>query len=323
MIQVRILGTASSVAGRRVTTEELAARAAPERSVADVVARTGIRTRYWVEAGQTTVDLGVGVLRAALARAGLAPSALRRLVLVSSTGGDVLIPATANGILAALGVAGTCDAFDLNNACMGFLSAFDVGARTVATGRAPVAIVVVETLSRWLAPEVPRPYLVLGDAAAAVVLGTAGNGEGVLGYVAANDGSRRGSVMLRHPGPGGTPERIAFTESNREITDTALGAVVAAAEDALAQAGLRVDDVQWIVPHQPNGAMLDHLVERLGVDPARMVRTVDEIGSVGAASIPVGLDRLLRERPVKAGDYVLMLGVGAGMAYGAAVYRAG
>jgi 3-oxoacyl-[acyl-carrier-protein] synthase III len=182
---------------------------------------------------------------------------------------------------------------------------------------------VVETLSRWLAPEVPRPYLVLGDAAAAVVLGTARNGEGVLGFVAANDGSRRGSVMLRHPGPSGTPELIAFTESNREISDTALGAVVTAAEEALAQAGLRMRDVHWVVPHQPNGAMLDNLVDRLGIDAGRMVRVVHEIGSVGAASMAVGLDRLLRERRVAPGDYVLLLGVGAGMAYGAAVYRAG
>jgi 3-oxoacyl-(acyl-carrier-protein) synthase III len=306
-----------------VTTEELAARAAPGRPAADVVARTGITTRYWVEPERTTVDLGAGVLRAALAQAGVTPAELRRVVLVCSTGGDVLIPATANGVLDALGVAGTCDAFDLNNACMGFLSAFDVGARSVATGRAPVAIVVVETLSRWLAPEAPRPYLVLGDAAAAVVLGTAHDGEGVLGFVAANDGSRRGSVMLRHPGPGGTRELIAFTESNREISDTALGAVVTAARDALAQAGLRMSDVDWVVPHQPNGAMLDNLVERLDIDPARMVRVVHEIGSVGAASMAVGLDRLLRERPVAPGDHVLLLGVGAGMAYGAAVYRAG
>jgi 3-oxoacyl-(acyl-carrier-protein) synthase III len=323
MIPVRIRATAALLAGRRVSTDELAARAAPERSVAEVIARTGIESRYWVEPGQTVADLGTRALRRALDDAGLEASALRRLVLVCSTGGDVLIPATANAILDAVGVAGTCDAFDLNNACMGFLSAFDVAARTVATGRCPVAVVVVETLSRFIAPEVPRPYLVLGDAAAAVVLDEATGGEGIVGAHLANDGRQRGTVTLAHSALHARSTPITFATSSRAMTETALEALRAASTAAVAEAGLSLERVEWVVPHQPNGAMLDHLVERLGIDPARLVRSVHEVGSVGAASIPIGLHRLVRERSVAAGEHILMLGVGAGMAYGALVYRAG
>jgi 3-oxoacyl-(acyl-carrier-protein) synthase III len=323
MIPVRIRGTAALVAGRRLTTDELAGAATPGRPAAEVVARTGIASRWWVEPDETVAGLGVRVLRRALAEAALAPADLRRLVLVCSTGGDVLIPATANAILAAAGVAASCDAFDLNNACMGFLSAFDVAARTVATGRHPVAVVVVETLSRFVAPDVPRPYLVLGDAAAAVILGPATGGEGIVGGYLANDGRHRGSVSLAHPGLTGRRERIAFAASSREITEAAVGALVVAGTAAAAEAGLSLERVEWVVPHQPNGAMLDQLVTRLGIDPGRMVRSVHEIGSVGAASMPFGLDRLLRERPVGPAEHVLMLGVGAGMASGAVVYRTG
>jgi 3-oxoacyl-[acyl-carrier-protein] synthase III len=107
------------------------------------------------------------------------------------------------------------------------------------------------------------------------------------------------------------------------MTETAVEALRAASTAAVAEAGLALERVEWVVPHQPNGAMLDHLVEHLGIDPARLVRSVHEVGSVGAASIPIGLHRLFRERPVAAGEHILMLGVGAGMAYGALVYRAG
>lgn len=323
MIPVRILGTSSLLAGRKVDTESLAATAAPDRAPQELLARTGIRTRFWLDASETVTSLASRVLRDALDDAGVDASQLRRVVLVSSTGADRLIPATANGVLDELGVAGTCDAFDLNNACMGFLSGFDVAARTVATGRGPVAVVVVETLSRFLSPDVPRPYLVLGDAAAAVVLGEGRPGEGILGAMLANDGRHLGSVTLGHPGLTGRTERIEFADSSREMTTAAIGALVSAARGALDEAGLALDDVEWVVPHQPNGAMLDHLVEHLGVRKERLVRVVHEIGSVGAASMAVGLDRLRRERTILPGHRMLLVGVGAGMAYGALVHRVG
>jgi 3-oxoacyl-[acyl-carrier-protein] synthase III len=69
--------------------------------------------------------------------------------------------------------------------------------------------------------------------------------------------------------------------------------------------------------------MLAYIVLALGLDPARIVRVVEEIGSVGSASVPVSLDRLLRTRPVRPGDRILMVGVGAGVAHGAILYRVG
>jgi 3-oxoacyl-[acyl-carrier-protein] synthase III len=80
---------------------------------------------------------------------------------------------------------------------------------------------------------------------------------------------------------------------------------------------------EWVLPHPPNGAMLDRILDAFCLDPARVVRVVDEVGSVGAASIPVSLDRLLRTRPVRPGDRILMAGIGAGIARGAVLYRVG
>ncbi|MCE9671809.1 ketoacyl-ACP synthase III [Myxococcus stipitatus] len=321
MIPVRILGTASLQPGPAVTTAELCARVG--RDAAEVERKTGIRARHFAPPGVTCAEVAARALGDALAAAGLEARALRRILCVTSMGGDVTAPATANRVAARLGLSGSCDAMDLGNACMGFLSAFDLAARSVATGLGPVGVVAVELLSRTTTPEDPRPYLVLGDAAAAAVLGAARPGEGVLGVALGNDGSMPTDVVLENPHVTGKLERMRFLTPSREMTRVALGALKRAAREVLDEAGLAMREVEWVVTHQPNGSMLEAVLEALEVPPERGVRVVDTVGSVGSASLPTSLDQLLRTRPVKAGDRILMVGVGAGVAHGAVLYRVG
>jgi 3-oxoacyl-(acyl-carrier-protein) synthase III len=323
MIPVRIAGTAGVVPGPLLSTAELVRRALPSTPPADVEAKTGIATRAWAAPGTRMADVGAEALRGALARAGLEASDLRRILFVTSTGGDALIPTTSSSIIAALGLRGSCDGFDLSNSCMGFLSALDTGARAVATGLFPVGIVVVEMLSRHLVPEQHRPYVVLGDGAAAVVLIRGEADEGIVGASFGTDRTLGNTVHLGHPCVTGQPEHMQFLGSNRELTEIGVSTLVRAARAAVEPCGARLEDIEWIVPHQPNGSMLKKMIAELGVDPARVVPLVDELGSIGAASIPMSLDRLFRTRPVRPGDHILLAGIGAGVSYGAVVYRVG
>lgn len=324
MIPAAILGTAAELPGTRLTTADVLARTDLAHTPAELEGRTGIHARHWVGDDRPAADIAAAVLREALAAAGLAPASLRRVIFVNSTGGDFLIPATANDVLHRLGVAHTCDGFDVNNACMGFLTALDLAARTVATGLHPVGVVAVEVLSRFLAPADPRPFVVLADAAGAAVLGPARSPrEGFLATAFGNDGALRGTVSLRHPGLTGEAETIRFEATHREIAESALSGLTRSADRALAACGLTMADIDWVVPHQPNGSMLRTIQERLGIPPERLVPVVAEVGSVGAASTAVGLDVLLRTRPVRPGHRVLLVGVGAGMAYGALVHQVG
>lgn len=322
MIAATLVGTGSVRPRRARSTGELVRLAHTDRAPEDIEALTGIHARGWFGPDELpAARLGAQAVQQALQRAGLKAQALRRLIFVSSTGGDCLIPATANAVLAELGVSQGCDAFDLNNACMGFLSGFDVAARSVATGRTPVAVVAVEALSRFVTPADPRPYLVLGDAAAAAILGAPDSGAGVLGVSLGNDGSHRGAVHLAHPGLQVEAPHIRFAASNRTIAQGALAALQHAADGALRAAGLGLQEIDWVVPHQPNGTILRQLVERFGVDPARLVPVVHDAGSVGAASLPLGLDALFASGRVSPGQRILLVGVGAGLSYGALVYR--
>jgi 3-oxoacyl-[acyl-carrier-protein] synthase III len=242
---------------------------------------------------------------------------------VSSLGGDALIPATSNMIAAGLGLRGSCECFDMNNACMGFLSAFDVAARSIATGRGPTAIVAAELGSRFIVPEDPRPYLVVGDGVAAAVLLPARDGEGMLASWLRNDGTIAGDVELRHPGLTHARETTRFTGSNKHITELAVEGFRTAIDNVLGAAGVALADVEWLVLHQPNGSLLDTVTNALGLDRGRMTNVVREVGSVGAASIPIGLDRILRSGRVAPGHRILMAGVGAGASYGAVLVRVG
>jgi 3-oxoacyl-(acyl-carrier-protein) synthase III len=322
-IPVRIAGTGSFQPGPAYRTVDLAARVTPPRDPAEVVVRTGIQSRHFAPPRVRAVDLAAEALTAALAAAGLRPEALRRLFFVSSVGGDQIAPANANLIAAQLGLAGSCDAFDLNNACMGFLTALDLGARSVATGSGPVGIVAVELLSRYTTPDDPRPYLVLADAVAAAVLEPARAGEGVLASWLRNDGMAGGDIVLANAGLTGRRETFQFASSNRQIHEHAVTAIRRSAAAVLSEAGIGLDAVQWVLPHQPNGSMLAAIMRELALDPSRVVQIVDEIGSVGSASIATSLDRLLRSGRVRPGDHLLMVGVGAGISYGAMLLRMG
>jgi 3-oxoacyl-(acyl-carrier-protein) synthase III len=306
-----------------VTTAEVAARVTPRRDPARLEAVTGIATRYFADPDSLPSALAASALRAALDAAGIEAEALERIILVSSGGGELLLPATANLVAARLGLAGTCDCFDLNNACMGFLTAVDIAARAIATGSGPVGIAVVELASRVVTPDDPRPYLVFGDAIAAAVLTPGRDGEGIVASWLRNDGVALGNVRLANPIGTGVPETIRFTSSSLRMLEEALDAVRLSTRAVLEQAGLTLDEIHWILPHQPTGAMVDLMVEALGVDAERIVPVARDAGSVGAASIPMSLDRLLRTRAVRPGDRVLMVGVGAGISYGALIYQLG
>jgi 3-oxoacyl-[acyl-carrier-protein] synthase-3 len=326
MIPVRILGSGSLLPGRAVTTAEVCAPAYPGRDPAEVIERTGIHTRHWADPGTTHASLAADVMRLALDDAGVRPGELTRLIQLNCTGGDTLLPATANAIGDALDLHGTCDCIDLNNACTGFLTAFDLAARCVATGMGPVGVVVSELWSRHLEPSDPRSYVIFGDAAAAVVLGAAtreGPAAGLRSSWLRNDGALRGSVTLAHSGLTHNREIVRFGVSNQKITEEATEALLESARQALDLAGVTMDDIAWVLPHQPNGRMLDLLIRELGIAGHKLVRVVDQIGSVGAASVPVSLDRLRRSGKLRPGDLLLLLAVGSGISYGGMVYEVG
>lgn len=321
MIGARILGTGSVLPGRRVPTAELEANIPSKKPSGWLEAKTGIQSRNWAAPQTKMADIAADALNQALCAAGLEGKDLRRVIFVSSTGGDFLVPATANGVIEKIGADNHCDAFDLNNACMGFLSAFDVAARSVATGLGPVGICVAEVNSPFLSPHNPRPYAVFGDAAAACVLGQARPGEGVCGSYLKNRGRQGATVTLKHPRFSKEFEYIQFGMQSVEMGRLALSLMKDCVAGALSQAGAHASEVDWFLPHQPNGPLFEAFIRVAEIPSEKTIPLISDIGSTGSVAIPFSLDRLLRTRSVLPGHTILMAGVGTGISSGAILYR--
>lgn len=325
MLRVRIAATSQFQAGRPRTTRELVAESAQKKTADELELLTGIQSRHFFGPDDTCASQGATAVQMALDLAGVQASQVKRLILTNSTGFDMACPATANVISDTLGMDGTCGSLDLNNACMGYLNAIDFGARLVHTGVSPVAVVASEGGSRHISPADPRPYLIFGCAAGACVL-TAPEPTADCGILAShfgNIGKYRDSVVMYNGSLTGQRECLQFLTTNKEITKLAMLGLRSGIEAVFAEAGIGWAQVDWVVAHQPNGAMLTDIVAEFGIDPRKLVRVVHYIGNCGSASTAVGLAELYRTQPVTAGQTILLCGVGAGLSYGALLYRVG
>lgn len=324
MLGARIVATGTALPERIVTTDQVLARAMPDRDPASIRARIGMERRRWVSGDESAASLAADAVQQALDRAGLSATALRRLVFIDSTGGDQQIPPTSNEVVARLGVHETCGCMDLNNACVGFLTGLDLAARLVATGEGPVAVVASETLTRGVHADLdPRSYVIFGDAAAAAILDSPTGEEGLVASDFGNDGRHRHAVHLAHGGRDGTRAAIRFGISSREIAGLAVPDLLRSCHAVLDAAGLSIDDVPHVLVHQANGHFLTTFLDALGVPASRSVNIVEELGSIGAASVAVALDRILRDGRVRPGDHVLIGSVGGGTSRGAVLWRLG
>ena len=323
MMPARILGTGSALPDRKVSNEEVADMVELPISSGDIYKMCGIESRYWVERGSRSAQLGAKALRRALQVAGIEATDLRRLIFVNSSGGDWAGPATANDVAAELELSGQCDCFDINNACTGFLTALDVGARSLMTGLGPIGIVVSEILSDIIDPADPRVFLIMGDAAGAVVLGEGHPDEGILGLDLRNDPSFGQTAYIEHSRWSGNQQPLRFNITNTDMIDGAIELLVETSHKALEEAGLSMSEVEWVLPHQPNGRAFERFIDAFGVDRERTVKVVHEIGSVTSASIPYSLDRLFHSGQLYEGDRILMSAIGGGVCYGALVFKVG
>lgn len=288
--------------------------------------RTGIRERRIADPTDATSDLAARAGSIAIERAGIAPSDVDLLVVATSSPDMMAFPSTACLAQAKMGL--TCPAFDLNAACTGFIYALQVATSAVEAGRARTVLVIgAEVMSRLLDFTDRATCVLFGDGAGAVIV-SASETPGVLGIHLGADGT--GSDMLTVPAGGSatplTPERLAAREqfirmNGTEVFKFAVRSIPRVTEQALAESGLGIADVDWLVPHQANQRITDTVAQRLGIPADRVVSSIEDTGNTSAASIPIALDRLHSRGNPKSRDIVALVGFGAGLTYGAAVVR--
>ena len=318
-----IRGCGSYLPANVVTNDDLASRGV-DTSDEWIAARTGIRQRHLVADGEKTSDLSLHAARAALANAGLTGGDLDLIILATTTP-DETFPATATAVQAALGM-NHGYAFDMQAVCTGFIYGLAMADSLICTGQATKALVIgAETFSHLLDWQDRTTCVLFGDGAGAVVLERAeGTGSaadrGILASKLHSDG-RHHDALYVDGGPSSTQSTGHVRMAGREVFRHAVANMADVVHETLEAAGLTLADIDWLVPHQANKRILDATAKRLGLDPGKVIITVDRHANTSAASVPLALAEGVGDGRIKRGDMVMMEAMGGGFTWGACLAR--
>ena len=317
----RILGVGSYLPGAPVSNAELVERLGArgiETSDDWIVARTGIRQRYLADPTVSTSEIGTRAARAALSHAGLEPGDVDLIICATSTP-DQIFPSTACLIQRQLGNFGG-PAFDVQAVCSGFIYGLATADSMIRNGLAQRALVIgAETFSRILDWDDRTTCVLFGDGAGAVVLGADAQ-PGILASRLHADG--RYEHILNTPGQvqsGQVTGHPFLKMDGQAVFKLAVGVLADVARETVDAAGLTLDDIDWLIPHQANVRILNATGKRLGIDESRLISTVDRHANTSAASVPLALADAVADGRIKRGQHILMQGVGGGFTWGASL----
>ncbi len=298
-----------------------------DTSDAWIVERTGIRQRHIAADGQATASLALGAARAALERADADPRDLD-LIIVATMTPDHPMPAAACQVQNALGAA-RAGAFDLNAGCSGFVYALAMGQAAIEAGSyRSVLVIGADTMSAVVNWQDRATAVLFGDGAGAVLLRATDEEHGVLASLLGADGA--GDELLMIPAGGSaqraSPETVAaglhtLQMNGRQVYRFAARVLPEAAEAVARDAGLSLDDVDWIIPHQANARIIEAAAQRLQMPLERFVINVDAYGNTSAASVPIALCEAADDGRLQPGQHVVLVGFGAGLTWAAAAVR--
>lgn len=307
---------------RILTNEELSRRL--DTSDSWIQERTGIKARHIAADGELTSDLGIKASKSALIRSGIDPIDIDLLICATATP-DRTFPSTAVRIQHDIGMTKGA-AFDVQAVCSGFVYAMATADNFIRTGQSKRALVVgAETFSRILDWEDRGTCVLFGDGAGAVVLeahnqqGT-NDDRGILASRLRSDG-RFEELLYVDGGPSSTRTTGYLRMNGREVFRHAVQKISGVIEETLLASGMSADDIDLFVPHQANSRILDGIAKKLGVDPEKVIKTLDRHGNTSAASIPLALNQAFETHKLSEGDLVLMEAMGGGFTWGAVLAR--
>ena len=320
-----IVGWGMYVPSHRRTNDEIAGMV--DTSDEWITSRTGIRERRIAAEHESTATLAIRAAEAALDVANVDPEELD-LIIVASATPEYLFPATACLVQDDLG-ADRAGAFDLSAACSGFIYGLSLAAQAIQTGSIDTALVIgSETLSRFVDWNDRETCILFGDGAGAVVLTGRDERGGVLSCTMRADGS--GGELLSLPGGGSRfPASLESLASNqhtikmqgREVFRFATRVMADAARVVVEKAGLTLDDVALVIPHQANSRIIQTATRRLKLPADKVYVNLDRYGNTSSASIPIALCEAVAEGRVNPGDNLVLVGFGAGLTWAAAAVQ--
>jgi len=322
MRRSQIIGFGSYLPKNIVTNDDLARNI--DTSDEWIRKRTGITQRHIAADGELTSDIAEHAARAALDNAGVSSDEVDLIVLATATP-DNTFPATAARVQSKLGIRRGA-AFDVQAVCAGYVYALATADNMIRLGQAETALVIgAEVFSRILDWEDRGTCVLFGDGSGATVLRgseTAGSNQdrGILSTHIYSDGNYY-DMLYVNGGPSTTGTSGYLRMEGKEVFRHAVQRMSEVVETALETNGLKIDDVDWLIPHQANKRIMDSIAKKLSFPAEKVVVTVDKQANTSAATIPLALAQAASDGRLKKGNLIALSALGGGFSWGSALFR--
>jgi 3-oxoacyl-[acyl-carrier-protein] synthase-3 len=321
---VRISGTGRCLPEKVYTNEYL--ETIVDTNAEWIYNKLGIKERRIAAENEATSDLASKAALMAIQNAGLQPEDID-LIIVATTTPDRPAPSTASFVQEKIG-AFNAGAFDIAAVCTGFMYAMTVAVQFVATGAIKHVLAIgADTFSK-ITDWQRRDAVFFGDGAGAMVFSPNEAANGLITSKLGADG--RGKFIWTVPAGGSempateatVKERLHYWQMDgKGIYNTAVKVLPEVITDVLNAAHLQLDDIKYMVPHQPSIGILKQTAETLGMDFSKVLTNMDKYGNTSAATIPILLSETVEKNMLSPGDNIIFAAVGSGMAWGAMIYK--
>ncbi|PYJ73243.1 MAG: 3-oxoacyl-ACP synthase [Verrucomicrobia bacterium] len=308
---VSIIGTGSYLPKKILTNADLSRMV--HTSDDWIITRTGIKERRIAAKDENTSDMAAEAALKAIEQAKISPKDIN-LILVATATPDMLFPATACFVQKKIGAINAA-CLDISAACAGFLFGLEIAQQFITSNTHDTVLVIgaekLTSITKWT------------DRKTCVLFG---DGAGVISTHIGSDG--RYSDILFMPGGG---SRCPITRDNvdlnlatihmtgKEVYKQAVTAMLNAAKKALEQAGLSIEDIACVIPHQANVRIIEAIADRLRIPLDRFYVNLDRYGNTSAAAVAIALDEANRSGRIKPGDYILMVVFGGGLTWASTI----
>lgn len=321
-----IKGLGAFLPEKRLTNQDLEKMV--ETSDEWIVTRTGIRERRIAAEDEKTSDLASNAAKAALKKAGLKASQID-LIVVATISPDSNFPSVACLVQKKIG-ADKAAAFDVSAACSGFLYALTTAKQFLTSGLFSNALVIAaENITSLIDWNDRATCVLFGDGAGACVISAeeADEPSGVLADFLDAEG-KYGELMEVKMANRKPLDQVATTTAlpmismqGQELFKVAVNSMANGALEAVKKAGLKLEDIKCIVPHQANDRIITAVAKKLKVPKDKIFINIHKYGNMSAASIAVALCEAVEEGVIQKGDYVVLVTFGAGLVTAANVVK--
>lgn len=314
-MSIKILGTGSYVPENVVTNDDLS-------KIVDtndewITQRVGVKERH-VSTIETAGDFAVKASKEALNSAGITADELD-LIIGATVSSETICPTIAGTVQKEIGA--TCPAFDINSACSGFLFALDTAVSFIVRGGVRNVLVVgAERMSKIIDWSDRSTCVIFGDGAGAFVVAPGEN------YLASRLYTSGGNEVIEIPTAigispfyKGEQKRPYVFMDGQETFKFAVNKIVDDIKYVTEKAGLTLEDIDYVVPHQANIRIIEFASKRLKIPMEKFVVNIEKYGNTSSASVPMAFDELYKSNKLKRGDKIVMTAFGGGLSSAACI----